>query len=278
MTVQPLRLSGKTGHGVLLIHGLTGAPAEMRPLAKRLARRGYEVAAPLLPGHGADEATLLRTTWRDWLDGVRAAYDSFAGEVDSVSVAGICVGGALSLMLAAERPAVRAAAIYSMTFEYDGWNMPRFAAAAPVIQLVANLPGVRRLAWTETHPFGLKDERLRALAERAPESLIEGAIDRLPLGALYQMYRLGRRLEQIAPQIRTPTLILHARDDDMSHPRNAWRLNRALGGPTTVTLLDDSYHMIHVDQERERVAAMTAAFFEEVTPTSALIAESRAHV
>lgn len=278
MAVEPLRIPGKTGHGVLLIHGLTGAPAEMKPLAKRLARRGFEVAAPLLPGHGVDEATLLRTTWRDWLDGVREAYDRFAGEVDSVSVAGICVGGALGVMLAAERPSVRAAAVYSMTFEYDGWNMPRFAVAAPVIQLVANLPGVRNLAWTETYPFGLKDERLRAMAEKAPESLIEGSIDRLPLGALYQMYRLGRHIERVGHEIKTPTLILHARDDDMSHPRNAWRLKRALGGPTSVQLLDDSYHMIHVDQERDRVAAMTAEFFNEVTPQAGLVTSARTHV
>jgi carboxylesterase len=267
MSASSLRLPGRSGQGVLLIHGLTGAPAEMKPLAKRLARRGFEVFAPLLPGHGADEATLLKTTWRDWLDGLREAYDRFVAEVDTVHVAGICVGGALGLMLAAERPAIRAAAVYSMTFEYDGWNMPRFAVAAPVIQLVANLPGVRRLAWAETHPFGLKDERLRSLAERAPGGLIEGAIDRLPLGALYQMYRMSRRLERMGKAIQTPTLILHARDDDMSHPRNAYRLQKALGGPTRLQLLDDSYHMIHVDQERDRVAAATAAFFGAV-PTS----------
>ena len=278
MTVQPLRLAGKSGHGVLLVHGLTGAPAEMKPLAKRLARRGFEVAAPLLVGHGVDEATLLKTTWRDWLDGLCRSYDAFAAEVDTVHVAGICVGGALGLMLAAERPAIRAAAVYSMTFEYDGWNMPRFAVAAPVIQLAANLPGVRRLAWAETHPFGLKDERLRSLAQRAPDSLIEGAIDRLPLGALFQMYRLGRHLERMCKAITTPTLILHARDDDMSHPRNAYRLQSALGGPTRLHLLEDSYHMIHVDQERDVVAAMTASFFGAVEPQGDPVLGRRSHV
>ena len=88
-------------------------------------------------------------------------------------------------MLAAERPSVRAAAVYSMTFEYDGWNMPRFAVAAPVIQLVANLPGVRRLAWAETHPFGLKDERLRGLAERAPGGLFLAYLGLYSLGRFW---------------------------------------------------------------------------------------------
>jgi len=137
---------------------------------------------------------------------------------------------------------------------------------------------VRRLAWAETDPFGLKDERLRALAERAPDGLIDGAIDRLPLGALFQMYRLGRHLEQVGKAITTPTLILHARDDDMSHPRNAYRLQRALGGATRLRLLEDSYHMIHVDQERDVVAAETASFFSAAASHDAPVLGRRSHV
>ena len=51
-----------------------------------------------------------------------------------------------------------------------------------------------------------------------------------------------------------------------------------MGGPTSVQLLDDSYHMIHVDQERDRVAAMTAEFFNEVTPQAGLVTSARTHV
>jgi carboxylesterase len=49
----------------------------------------------------------------------------------------------------------------------------------------------------------------------------------------------------------------------MSHPRNAWRLRQALGGQTEVRLLEDSYHMVHVDKERALVADLTAAFFAQ---------------
>ena len=68
------RLDGPSGKAVLLIHGMTGAPGEMKFLAKRLHRRGCSVAAPLLAGHGVDEANLLKTTWRDWLDTVREGH------------------------------------------------------------------------------------------------------------------------------------------------------------------------------------------------------------
>jgi carboxylesterase len=261
MTAGGFHLQGSGRKGALLIHGLTGAPGEMKPVARRLHRAGFSVCAPLLAGHGGDQKALLRTNWRDWLDSVRDAYRSLAAGVDEVYVAGICAGGALGLALCAEAPAIRGAAAYSMTFEYDGWNMPRFAAAAPVIQLVANLPLVRRLSWQETYPYGLKDLRLRELASRSPESLIEGSIDRLPLGSLYEMYRLAREVEQLGPGIRTPTLIVHAREDDMAHLRNAHRLQRALGGPVELQVLEDSYHMVHVDRERVRVGDMTASFF-----------------
>lgn len=38
--------------GILLIHGFTGSPAEMRPLGCYLHERGLTVSAPLLPDHG----------------------------------------------------------------------------------------------------------------------------------------------------------------------------------------------------------------------------------
>ncbi|WP_293902902.1 alpha/beta fold hydrolase [Phenylobacterium sp.] len=247
--------------GVLLLHGLTGAPGEMRLVARRLGRAGFTTKSPLLAGHGSDERTLLRSTWRDWLTSARAAYLELAADMDEVYVAGICVGGALGLALCAEFPEIKGAAVYSMTFEYDGWNMPRWAMAAPLIQLVANLPLVRRISFEEPYPYGLKDLRLREMASRASDTLIPGSVDRMPLGSLYQMYRLGRHVERIAHGITTPTLIVHADEDDMSDPRNATRLQAALGGASEILRLDDSYHMVHVDKQHALVAQRTASFF-----------------
>jgi len=255
-------LAGHLGKAVLLIHGMTGAPGEMKFLAKRLHRRGFAVEAPLLAGHGRDEAHLLTTTWRDWLGTVAEAYARLRRDHDEVYVAGVCVGGALGLALAAEEPSVAGAAVYSMTYRYDGWNMKRwYSAIAPLAEPFVGLPHIRRLSFAEPYPFGLKDERLREGMAAAPGAVIPGALDRLPLGSIGEMHRLARRLDRIGRQITLPTLIVHARDDDMSHPRNAVRLQRALGGAVELRLLDDCYHMIHVDRQRELVAELTADFF-----------------
>lgn len=255
-------LHGTLGKAVLLIHGLTGAPGEMKFLAKRLHRRGFSVEAPLLAGHGRDAAHLLSTGWRDWLESLDEAYLRLRREQDEVYVAGICAGGALGLALAAEEPGVAGAAVYSMTYRYDGWNMKRwYSAIVPVAEPLGGLPLVRRLSFAEPYPYGLKDERLRDGMAATQGAVIPGALDRFPLGALAQMHRLSAHLDRVSNQIRTPTLILHAREDDMSHPRNALRLRARLAGEVELRLLDDCYHMIHVDRQRDLVADLTADFF-----------------
>jgi carboxylesterase len=250
---------GRTG--VLLIHGLTGAPAEVRFIARKLNRQGYTVHAPHLAGHGG-QAELLTTTWRDWYASVRTAYLKLRESVDTVFAAGVCVGGALALKLAAEFPEIGGVAVYSMTFEYDGWNMARWCRWAPAIQLVANLPLIRAVSFAEPYPFGLKNERLRERVAKSQGEVIEGALDRFPFAALFQMYRLGRHVERIGERVRAPVLVLHAVEDDMAHPRNAQRLARCLGGSVEVQMIDDSYHMIHVDKQRDEVAALTTGFFQ----------------
>lgn len=256
------RLDAKSGKAVLLIHGLTGAPGEMKFLARRLFKRGLSVAAPLLAGHGLDEAHLLRTDWRDWRDSLRRTLEELRADHDEVYVAGICVGGALGLALAAEEPSIKAAAVYSMTYRYDGWNMRHwYSPLAPFIEPFAGLPLIRRLSFEEPYPFGLKDERLRDGMTATQGAVIPGALDRLPLGAMAQMYRLAKHLDEIGPRMRLPTLLVHARDDDMAHPRNSERLQKALGGPTELHLLEDCYHMVHVDLQRDLVADLTADFF-----------------
>ncbi|MBW2258692.1 MAG: esterase, partial [Deltaproteobacteria bacterium] len=59
--------------GVLLIHGFTGAPAEMRPIAEPLHAAGCTVSGPLLPGHGTRWQDMNRCRWQAWADHAEAA-------------------------------------------------------------------------------------------------------------------------------------------------------------------------------------------------------------
>lgn len=247
---------------MLLVHGLTGAPAEMKFVAKRLHDAGYTIYAPTLAGHGRDEHALLATRFEDWVESLRAALDRFGSHVTEIHAAGICVGGGLALYLAHLEPQrVKSVVIYSATLNYDGWASPHYYKLAPWgVPLISRLPLLRRMAFNEAEPFGVKSERLRKLMMTGGG--IEGTLPRFPLRALNQNYRLNRNLKQILPQMTTPTLLIHATEDDVSHPRNARRIQALHGGRCDVVMLEDSYHMLHVDQERRQVADLTARFFE----------------
>lgn len=254
-------LEGTNGRGIVLVHGLTGAPAEMRLVARQLHRRGFSVYAPLLAGHGENEAVLRKSRWENWLDSVEAASDLMGERCDAVFAAGICVGGKLAMMAAERNPmSIRAVAVYSPCFHYDGWDVPRYYALfSPHIRWISFIPFIGRLNFRETPSLGIKDERMRRMVAGMNG---EGMLETFPGRGLIEMHDLGRALKARLPDMRTPTLIVHSREDDLSGPSHAQYIAANIGGRRELRWLDDSYHMIHVDRQHRHVADMTAEFFE----------------
>jgi len=253
---------GKNGKGVLLIHGLTGVPAEMKWIGKALNKKGYTVYAPLLAGHGVDEATLIKTGWRDWLESVIDAGADLRTKVDSMFSAGICVGGKLGMLAAQKQPDLFTAnALYSACFRYDGWNVPFHYKLMSYLPLwTAQIPVFKDIQFAETPTIGIKDKRLRKAMQRLST---EGVLDDFPVQSLKEMLSLSKAFKKKLPVMTTPALILHAREDDLSHPRHARYIDRNIGAPHELHWLENSYHMIHVDSEHEKVAEMTAEYFEK---------------
>src|SRR3954454_1847759 len=93
-------------HGALVLHGFTGNPQSMRGLAEAFARAGFAVELPRLPGHGTTIDDMMTTTWEDWSAAAEAAFVDLASRVDKIVVAGLSMGGGLTLWLAARHPDV----------------------------------------------------------------------------------------------------------------------------------------------------------------------------
>jgi carboxylesterase len=256
-------LKGSSRKGVLLVHGLTGTPSEMRFVGKRLHRRGFTIYAPMLAGHCTTLDALLATRYEDWIESLRAALHRLHKDVNNVYAAGICVGGVLALYLAHLAPRdIDGVAIYSPALDYDGWNQPKYSRLVRMISgMLVHIPAIRTTRFEESPPFGIKSDTIRAAVMEAGH---KGALAYFPATALYETCRLNRALKRALPRVKTPTLLLHAREDDVCHPRNSYTIQKRHGGRCEVSLLEDSYHMIHVDQERQRVADLTAAFFDSL--------------
>lgn len=248
--------------GIMLIHGLTGTPTELSSIAKDLSRYGFTVFCPLMAGHCRSEAELLKTGWRDWYQSVETAYQAFSRYMETIFVGGISAGAVLSLHLAQKHPGqVRGLGLYSTTLKWDGWSIPRLSFLLP---LVLRLPIIgNRYRFEENYPYGLKNERLR---DRVHAQMMSGdptaaGFSGTPGRSLRELWRLVDLVKAALPRTETPTLLVHARDDDIASIRNALHIKENIGGPTRLVALESSYHMITIDQERKKVGFESAKWF-----------------
>jgi carboxylesterase len=254
---------------VLLYHGLTGAPAELQSVSRALRRAGYEVETPMLPGHGVDEATLLKTGWRDWLGACEQDLLRVTANGDQAFVGGLSMGAVLALALAEKYPErVKGVAAFAPTMRYDGWATPGGSWFIPIGK---HLPFVNRWRFMERPPYGIKDERLRAVIEEMmfSGSTKDAGLPFMPGLSLASNLVLVNKVERQLHKVAAPVLLVHATEDDITHIRNAERLAAKVSGPVRKLYLENSYHLVTVDQERGKVAQATVAFFDELCAAGA---------
>ena len=88
---------------ILLLHGYTGTPYDMRYLAERLSQQDYAVFVPRLPGHGTNRRDFLQSKDDDWLREAIDGYLTLQAMGKPVHVCGLSMGGVLALLLVLPR-------------------------------------------------------------------------------------------------------------------------------------------------------------------------------
>jgi carboxylesterase len=249
---------GKTG--ILLIHGLGGTPAELKVVATGLQKEGFTVSCCELAGHCGTEEDLIKTGWRDWAASVDAALIELHKQCDTVLVGGLSLGAILALHVAAKLPEkISGLLLYAPTLWYDGFSVPWYAF---LLKWLINTPVGQRYRFQEREPYGIKDERIRKLIMRAmgQGNSAEAGLASTPSQSLQQLWELVDIVKPELPSIKTPALIVHAREDDISDLSNTIYLQRKLGGLVDTLVLDDSYHIVTIDKQRSLVVDRSAAF------------------
>jgi len=251
--------------GVLLIHGLTGTPTELRRVAQGLAKDGTcTVYVPTLAGHCGDNDDLQATGWLDWYEGVRKTFAGIRQRHSQVFVGGLSMGAVMSMYVASEHPGqVAGLLMYSTTLRYDGWSINKLAFLTPLLMAIPF--GVHLCNFEEKPPYGIKNERLRAIVERqmhAGESANAGLLTMQGI-TVRELHRMNAVVKKRMPSITTKALVLHSIEDDITSRWNADYVERHLGGPVTKVLLDNCYHMITVDLQYRRVIELSDAFIKK---------------
>lgn len=265
-------LRGEGRCRVLLLHGLTGTPTELGYVAHWLrARARYHVSCPRLINHGQPIGILARTTAAQLYASARSAFlearEAARAEGVPLVVGGLSLGANLSLLLAAEFPAdVAGVACLAPTLFYDGWAVPWYHRLIPLVDFTP----LKYFAFLrEGEPFGLRDEALRAKIGahyraadlRDSSAAAKSGYAHFPVQLFCEMRKIIRDCKRALPRITSPLLVVQARHDDATGPRNArFILGHVASARRELLLLEHSYHLVSADLERSRVAARVAQF------------------
>ncbi|GED87491.1 alpha/beta hydrolase [Streptomyces sp. NPDC091412] len=232
--------------GVLLCHGFTGSPQSLRPWGRYLAERGLTVSLPLLPGHGTRWEDMQLTGWPDWYAEVDRELRVLRESCTRVFVAGLSMGGALALRLAARHgDALAGVVVVNPANKVHGLS----AYALPVARhVVRTTKGIA--------------------SDIALEGAAELGYDRVPLHAAHSLRNFFRMVDGELPQVTQPLLLLRSPQDHVVPPVDSARiLGRVSSTDVTEVLLEHSYHVATLDHDADRIFDESYAFIGRLAPS-----------
>ena len=246
--------------GVFLIHGLGGTQYDMGSMHKRLKTAGFETHSLTLPGHGTTPEDLMKVGADDWLEACRSFYRDLAGRYETLHVMGMCMGSLLAVEVAKQERHVKGNLIALAPPIYiDGWATPWYRDLRRALYWI---PPLQAMRIEEEDPFGIKNEQLRAVVKAKFERGENFHYRWVPLACIREVDRLRRMVMTKLERIKCQTLVVHARHDELTSLRSADFLVRGIGGDRArMVALENSYHMICVDNDREIVARNVLEFF-----------------
>ena len=188
---EPVAVRGGTT-GLLVLHGFTGSPWEIKPLCEVALRHGWSVAAPVLPGHATSVRALDGVRWGDWLEASAGALQWLQGQCDQVHIAGFSMG-ALAGTLLAEQLADANLKLLLLA--------PAFALhRAPTLAIAA----VHALGLAPT--LGKADPRL-------PDGAKPPCYHAIPLRGAYQLTQMIHAVTMAPRNVPGPVAVVHGTQD-----------------------------------------------------------------
>jgi carboxylesterase len=225
--------------GALLVHGFTGSPQSLRPWAEHLAAAGLTVRLPRLPGHGTRWQDMNATRWEDWYGEAERGFDVLRSQCDEVFVAGLSMGGTLTLRLAEVRAReVTGLVLVNPSLSTDDRRARLLPYLAPFIPSFPPIGGdIKKPGVTEL------------------------AYDRLPLRAAASLQKLWAVTRADLAQVTAPVLAFRSAEDHLVEP-SSMRILLAGATGTTVTerVLTDSYHVATLDNDAPAIFEESLAF------------------
>lgn len=224
--------------GVLVSHGFTGSTQSMRPLAEALAEAGYTVCLPRLKGHGTHYEDMERTSRHDWIESVEEGYRWLKERSGTIYMAGLSMGGTLTLYMAERHPDIRAIAL---------------------INAAIDMPALKEVGGPEEIRF------LEAIGSdiKKPD-VTELAYEKTPVKSVKEILALMEEVRADLGKISCPALLLVSDEDHVVPPGNSDIIGEGLSSEAIEKVqLKNSYHVATLDNDKDKIIENVLRFFKE---------------
>lgn len=226
---EPFLLTGGRC-GVLLIHGFTGSPAEMRLLGDHLHQQNYTVLGVRLCGHSTNVADLNNTNWENWYSSVLDGYYLLRGLCDEINVVGLSLGGLLTLKIASDLPINKIVTLSAPVFLYD-----------------------KRLPFIHLYKMFRPYVKMPKKKYPVPAKYSLG-YNKTPVKSLLSLLEFIELLKNNLNKIKCPALIIQSKAEHTVQPHSAeFIFNNIDSIIKKIFWLEKSGHIVVLDNEREKV-------------------------
>jgi carboxylesterase len=233
--------------GVALIHGFTGSPASLRPLGELLAKRGFAVEVPRLPGHGTTWRDMLRTRYDDWRAEVVRTAGDLKSRTETLVMVGLSMGGTLVLdtVSSGDAGADGAVSINAQILNREGIVVK----LGPYLEKILPVVPARAAGLTRN--------------DIAKPGVAERAYGWVPSAAGNSLVRALPRVRGQLSRVTCPTIIMYSRQDHSVPPANSQALLKLVPGAEEL-VLERSYHVATLDYDLELIEERVTAFADRI--------------
>ncbi|GAA0431568.1 alpha/beta fold hydrolase [Lentibacillus halophilus] len=223
--------------GCLIIHGYTGGPYEVEPLAAYLRNyTNWDVHVPTLPGHGGNRE-LDGVSYTAWLASAENALKKMREKTDRLYLIGFSMGGMIAAYLAS-RHAVDKLVLLATSRKYLSFR-----------QMSKELKDI------------LADGVKGNLGQNGFFKHYRDKWRRVPMKANLEFIRLVRFTQRYLPHVESPVLIVHGQRDMVVPYKAALDLDKEITSEKKeVVLFDRSRHLICLGDDKDMLNGMVYQF------------------
>ena len=248
-SAEPFLLPGQPDKpGILLSHGFTGAPKEMRWMGEYLNGQGYTCLGIRLAGHATRPKDMIRSRYTDWMHSIEDGYQLLRGLSNEIVLAGLSMGGVLSLLMSTKlnvRGVIAMSTPFDLPVPYPAWGMQIVSYFKAYVRKSKGQPGE---GWFDKEAY---------------KGHISYPFNPVRSGA--ELDRLLAKMRASLPNVKGPVLLIHSKDDKYVLPENMPHIYERLGARDKEMLwVTGSGHVVTRDAARQQVFEAAAAFIRRV--------------